>query len=125
MTFEELRKKVSSFGLAVVIYWGKLDADFISSLTFDQWLKVYYRAPSGSDLKTTALTKLSELEATFDQWLKVYDRAPSGSDLKTTALTKLSELAATFDQWLEVYDRALSGSDLKTTALTKLSELVT
>jgi hypothetical protein len=94
MNFQELEEKVG-FGLAVVILNEKatLGGDFFDNLSFDQWVEVYNRAPLGSELEQTALTKISEKAETFDQWMKVYNEAPSGSELKQTALTKMSELA--------------------------------
>jgi len=93
MNFQELEEKVG-FGLAVVIFQKKLLQDSFEKLTFDQWLEVYNEAPAGSELKKTALAKMSEKERTFDQWLEVYNVALSGSELKKTALAKMSELAS-------------------------------
>ena len=61
MDFERLKQKVG-FGLAVVISKEAkaLSEEFFNSLTFDQWLSVYQRASSGSELEKTALTKMSE-----------------------------------------------------------------
>ena len=125
MSFQKLERKVG-FGLAVAIFNQKddLSSDFFDNLSFDQWLEVYNRAPSGSELKQTALAKMSEKAETFDQWLKVYYKVPSGSELKQTALAKMLGEEKTFDQWLEVYGRAPSGSELEQTALARMSELV-
>ncbi len=122
MKFTELSKK--DFGLAVVVFQKKLPQDFFERLTFEQWLRVYDKALSGSKLEKTALRKVSESAKTFEQWLRVYDKAPPVSKLKKTALEKMSELAETFDQRLRVYDRAPPGSKLEKTALEKMLELV-